>query len=179
MFLPNVLYKLNEENEEVTNYILNLPEIEPFINKENKKYKNLPPLLYQSESSLFWSNEKFDINIRQSETNENLLSFLHDIDKIKKLLSIEKFEYTVNDVMKCIQENGYPYSRAIFEVFLNGLLFGEENIIKIELNFNDDQINQLFGMICINDNRLDISKQFYSKYSDRIDINYINQRIMD
>ena len=61
-------------------------------------------------------------------------------------------------------------------MFLNGLLYGEEKSqikLKINLDFNDDLINQIFHLICISDDRLDMSKDFYNKYSDRLDINYL------
>ena len=61
----------------------------------------------------------------------------------------------------------YLYSKRILGLFLNGLLYGEEKSqikLKINLDFNDDQINQIFHLICISDDRLDMSKDFYQLF---------------
>ncbi|KAK8860826.1 hypothetical protein M9Y10_012518 [Tritrichomonas musculus] len=91
-------------------------------------------------------NHKVDINIRQSETNDNLLCEILSVERLKKLLSTDKFEYTNDDIMKSMKGTLYPYEREVFELFLNGLLYDDkESLIKIKLDFTNEQLSMIFS----------------------------------
>ncbi|KAK8849300.1 hypothetical protein M9Y10_018669 [Tritrichomonas musculus] len=178
VFLSNVLYNINKEINEINKYILNLPEIEPYLNKENtskKHYGHKPPLLYLGCFEVFMLSDKIDINIRQSETNDNLLCITSDVERLKKLLSIDNFEYTIDDIIKSMKSMLYPYTKEVFEFFLDGILYDDkESMIKIKLDFTNEQLSSIFNMICIRDDRYDLTCHFYRKFADRIDVNYID-----
>ena len=177
LFLPNVLFNVNSDQKEIIKYLLDLPEIQPYINKENKDYGNLPPLLYTGYFDEFVSNEKFDINIRQSETNLSLLLSGISSEDLIKLLQNKRFKYTTEDIITHLEGCSFPVDTFHLKVILNGLLYENETNeipIKIKFNFNDNQLTRLFNIICVKDDRVDMAKRFYSKYSDRIDVNYID-----
>ena len=132
-------------------------------------------MLYNRNFEVFMINDKVDINIRQSETNDNLLCQISRVEKLEKLLSTDKCEYTIDDIMKSMKGMLYPYDREVFELFLNGLLYDDKkSLIKTKLDFTNEQLSMIFHMIYIEDDRYDLTCQFYRKFADRIGINYVD-----
>lgn len=180
VFLPNAMFHIFECRKEIIKYILDLPEIEPFINKENEKFNNLPPLLYSIRFiplniewlKLFISSNKVDINIRQKETQSNILAFTSEYDILILLFSNDNFKCTSEDITKCFEKSHYPGACQLksYELLINNFVF---NTDKFE--FTDEQLSRIFNKLCILDDRVELAKRFYSKFSERINVNYVDQ----
>lgn len=181
VFLPSVLFHFTKDQKEIIQYFLNLPEMKPFINIENKNYGNRPPLLFYNNHFLeyevvseFLINDNVDINIRQSTSNENLLWSISDDKILVEVLTNKKFEYTIDDLMHLIENMRYPGESSIFEIIINGIFHDEKHGIEINFDFNDNQLTKIFHKLAICDDRVELAKKFYARFSTRIDVNYID-----
>ena len=93
----------------------------------------------------FINSEKFDINIRDSNHHNNSLAYMSDSQLLLLILSNKRFILTPEDATLCIENGRYPGSTEIFELFLNGLLYendeNHKNILNLKIDFSNEQLS--------------------------------------